>query len=89
MDIIGGIRDVRQTLFVNLKLRPSGAATLDRRRISWMFLVLAVAFFVADLLIPGSSFLGLGLAGELLYWLLFVTSLLFIVLFAAFRGRSY
>ena len=54
-----------------------------------MFLALAVLLFLADLFTPGMSFPGLGAAGEALYWSLFVLSLLFIVLFAAFRGRSY
>lgn len=54
-----------------------------------MFLALAVIFFFADVLTPGTSFPGLGAAGEVLYWLLYVVSLLFIVLFVAFRGRSF
>ena len=55
-----------------------------------MFLALAVIFFLVDVLTPGTSFPGLdGAAGEVLYWSLYVVSLLFIVLFAAFRGRSY
>ena len=60
-----------------------------RRRLSLVFLALAVLLFLADLFTPGMSFPGLGAAGEALYWSLFVLSLLFIVLFAAFRGRSY
>jgi len=66
-----------------------GAATLDRRRLSLVFLALAVVFFLADVITPGMSFPGLGAAGEVLYWTLFVVSLLFIVLFVAFRGRSF
>ncbi len=62
---------------------------MDRRRLSPVFLVLALVFFFADVLTPGSSFPGLGAAGEVLYWTLYVVSLLFIVLFVAFRGRSY
>ena len=54
-----------------------------------MFLALAVIFFLADVLTPGTSFPGLGVAGEVLYWSLYIASLLFIVLFAAFRGRSF
>ena len=54
-----------------------------------MFLVLALVFFFADVLTPGNSFPGLGAAGEVLYWTLYVVSLLFIVLFVAYRGRSY
>ena len=54
-----------------------------------MFLALAVIFILADVLTPGMSFPGLGVAGVVLYWTLYVVSLLFIVLFAAFRGRSY
>ena len=62
---------------------------MDRRKLSPVFLALAVIFFLVDVLTPGTSFPGLGVAGEVLYWLLYVVSLLFIVLFAAFRGRSY
>jgi hypothetical protein len=54
-----------------------------------VFLALAVIFFLADVLAPGTSFPGMGVVGVILYWSLFVASLLLIVLFAAFRGRSY
>ena len=62
---------------------------MERRRLSTVFLALAVIFFLADVLTPGTSFPGLGVAGEVLYWSLYIASLLFIVLFAAFRGRSF
>ena len=75
--------------FANLKSHRYRRATMDRRRLSLVFLALAVIFFLADLITPDSSFPGLGAAGAVLYWTLYVVSLLFIVLFAAFRGRSY
>jgi hypothetical protein len=62
---------------------------MDRRRLSYVFLALAVVFFLADVLAPGTSFPGMGVVGAILYWSLFVASLLLIVLFVAFRGRSY
>ena len=62
---------------------------MERRKLSTEILALAVIFFLADVVTPGNSFPGLGVAGEVLYWSLYVVSLLFIVLFAAFRGRSY
>ena len=62
---------------------------MERRRLSTVFLALAVIFFLADVVTPDNSFPGLGAAGEVLNWTLYVVSLLFIVLFAAYRGRSY
>jgi hypothetical protein len=52
-------------------------------------LILAVLLFAADVITPGTSFPGLGVVGEVLFWMLFLLSLLFIVLFVTFRGRSY
>jgi len=62
---------------------------MDRRRLSNVFLVLAVVLFLADVVTPGTSFPGLGVAGEVLYLLLFGLSLVLIMLSVAYRGRSF
>ena len=54
------------------------------------FLVIAVVLFVIDLSFPWTYFPpGDGIVGVVVFWSLFVFSLFFIVLFAAFRVRSF
>jgi hypothetical protein len=60
---------------------------LNRRRLAPIFLILSVILVTIDFLLPSGD--ELGLLGFLAEWGLLALSLLFLVLFAIFRGRSF
>jgi hypothetical protein len=60
---------------------------LNRRSLAPIFLIISVVLVITDFFLPSAD--GLGFIGGLAEWGLLGLSLLFLVLFVAFRGRSF
>jgi len=63
--------------------RPS----LNRRRLAPIFLVISIVLVAIDFFLPSAG--GLGLLDDLAEWGLLALSLLLLLLFVSFRGRSF
>jgi hypothetical protein len=62
---------------------------LNRRILSLAFLVVSLVFISVDVLLPQTFFNGLGpYLGPIVEWGMFGISVIFLLLFIAFRGRS-
>jgi hypothetical protein len=63
---------------------------VNRRILSLAFLALSLVFIIVDVLLPQTFFNGLGpYLGPVVEWGMFAISVIFLVLFVAFRGRSF